>query len=281
MAFIETWNSGFEGSPAGSDNSDFGATEMRGLKIAWRERFEVSHDMETLNANQGLHKHSIETITSSGGISQKDIVKVVTSVADITITFPTVASCRTSGLVHPFLVIHSYSTSKAYLVTCAAQSGETFDLSGTASYALGGIGQAAIFIPQDSANVWTVLKLTPDKDFIVMWSGLIADIPYGWALCDGDNNTPDLRGKFMVGYNATDADYDAIAKEGGEEKHALTTNELPSHTHEYYRHTTGGATSGSTVFSSRTGSDVTGSTGSGTPHENRPPYYALAYIMKL
>ncbi len=34
---------------------------------------------------------------------------------------------------------------------------------------------------------------------IVMWSGTIATIPDGWVLCDGNNGTPDLRDKFVVG----------------------------------------------------------------------------------
>src|SRR5690606_15095281 len=43
-----------------------------------------------------------------------------------------------------------------------------------------------------------------------LYSGSIANIPTGWQLCDGTNGTPDLRGKFIVGYNSADADYDAI-----------------------------------------------------------------------
>ena len=34
---------------------------------------------------------------------------------------------------------------------------------------------------------------------IVMWSGVVALIPLGWALCDGTNGTPDLRGRFILG----------------------------------------------------------------------------------
>lgn len=34
---------------------------------------------------------------------------------------------------------------------------------------------------------------------IVMWHGLIANIPSGWALCDGANGTPDLRTRFVQG----------------------------------------------------------------------------------
>jgi len=34
---------------------------------------------------------------------------------------------------------------------------------------------------------------------IVMWSGLLSAIPSGWLLCDGNNDTPDLRKKFIKG----------------------------------------------------------------------------------
>lgn len=34
--------------------------------------------------------------------------------------------------------------------------------------------------------------------FIGMWSGTIASIPSGWALCDGSSGTPDLTDKFIV-----------------------------------------------------------------------------------
>ena len=56
---------------------------------------------------------------------------------------------------------------------------------------------------------------------IRMWSGAINAIPDGWKLCDGKNNTPDLKDRFVAG----------------------------------------------------TRSVIT--------HENRPPFYALAYIMRV
>lgn len=34
---------------------------------------------------------------------------------------------------------------------------------------------------------------------IIMWSGTLDDIPDGWVLCDGKNNTRDLRKRFIVG----------------------------------------------------------------------------------
>ncbi|GAI52202.1 unnamed protein product, partial [marine sediment metagenome] len=55
---------------------------------------------------------------------------------------------------------------------------------------------------------------------IVLWSGAIVDIPDGWILCDGNNGTPDLRNKFVVGAGDTYA-VDAI---GGvfEHNHTFT-----------------------------------------------------------
>lgn len=37
------------------------------------------------------------------------------------------------------------------------------------------------------------------RHMIVIWSGAIVDIPAGWVLCDGNNDTPDLRGCFIIG----------------------------------------------------------------------------------
>jgi len=34
---------------------------------------------------------------------------------------------------------------------------------------------------------------------IIMWSGTAADIPTGWALCDGTNGTPNLTDRFILG----------------------------------------------------------------------------------
>ena len=38
-----------------------------------------------------------------------------------------------------------------------------------------------------------------DSGVIVMWSGLLVDIPSGWSLCDGSDGRPDLRSKFIMG----------------------------------------------------------------------------------
>jgi hypothetical protein len=39
----------------------------------------------------------------------------------------------------------------------------------------------------------------PPIGVVIMWHGLLANIPSGWQLCDGTNGTPDLRDKFVRG----------------------------------------------------------------------------------
>ena len=102
---------------------------------------------------------------------------------------------------------------------------------------------------------------------------------------------PDLRGRFIVGYNVSDADYGDYGKVGGEKTHRLSVEELPAHTHG--QNLWAGASDdwkggghhswpNATSHHDRTTSfGKTDSAGSGAAHENRPPYYTLAYIMRV
>lgn len=163
----------------------------------------------------------------------------------------------------------------------------------------------------------------------------IAGTPYeGWAICNGQNNTPDLRGRFIVGVGrngdpayAGNTTYQ-MGDTGGEEEHTLTQEEMPAHNHNHssqvgsgtnprsngrtnsrthshdlnYRGVSFGTTGTSegilvsedrreNLLTSRgmdrieiddvTMSFLIASNGGDQPHENRPPYYALAYIMRM
>ena len=121
---------------------------------------------------------------------------------------------------------------------------------------------------------------------IILWSGAADAIPTGFTLCNGQNNTPDLRGRFVVGYHDSNTDYD-VDDTGGSESVTLTVNQIPAHTHT---HTKATHPSGSGPEQNQSGgpedrtnfgdTGTTSSTGGGQSHENRPPYYALCYIMK-
>lgn len=65
---------------------------------------------------------------------------------------------------------------------------------------------------------------------IIMWSGTVANIPAGWALCDGQNGTPDLRGRFVVGAGGAGHPYQPGAT-GGSETVTLTGANIPQHAH--------------------------------------------------
>lgn len=150
-----------------------------------------------------------------------------------------------------------------------------------------------------------------------MWSGSPTAIPAGWALCDGNGGRPDLRGRFIVGYDpsssatpatapndGTTQNYGTISNTGGEIGHLLSGSEsgVAAHTHTIAPHShpiqtgqnvyePGGYVprgDGSYVHNSPQSTDaVSLVTDNNTvvnaaqPHENRPPYYVLAYIIKL
>ena len=131
------------------------------------------------------------------------------------------------------------------------------------------------------------VKVLP-RGSIILWYGSIASIPEGWTLCDGTNGTPDLRDKFIVGASQDDSEVakttvkGSLMLTGGEQEHTLVIAEMPAHTHTYNQTTTD-STSGYPEPNLGRGltSNNTGSTGGNGAHENCPPFYALAYIMKL
>ena len=125
---------------------------------------------------------------------------------------------------------------------------------------------------------------------IVAWGGNIDDIPDGWALCDGQiangRRTPDLRGRFVPGAGGAYR----VGQTGGEERHTLAVSELPSHSHSYsfkgadldldwkndnYFYDASGH------YSGNGNTKWTASAGGGQSHENRPPFYAICYIMRV
>ena len=97
---------------------------------------------------------------------------------------------------------------------------------------------------------------------IIMWSGSYDDIPVGWALADGSQGTPDLRAKFIYGVNAaySSGNDGSLNTNGGSLVTAVSDNSLQN--------------------------GVTGHCCGRSPtrwhtHTFMPPYYTLAFIMKL
>ncbi len=146
---------------------------------------------------------------------------------------------------------------------------------------------------------------------IILWSGSIASIPTGWALCDGTSGTPNLRDRFVVGAGSTYAvgGTGGAATVNASHTHglgSLDTNTEGAHTHTWsmddstgpgtatravveagednvgdaiHTHTITGSVA-SDGDHNHTISGEMGSAGSATEN-NLPPYYALAYIMRI
>lgn len=189
-------------------------------------------------------------------------------------------------------------------------------------------GMSDLVVPTEKAVKSYVDNRLP-RGIISMWHGRGDQIPPGWALCDGRTvdgiQTPDLRGRFIVGYSGDSEQYNQSGKTGGSEVVSLSTEAMPAHSHNVkvnpagsHQHWIEGTDAnglakrkrripGETTVDMGYGggrnadpnkmhwrgsvntdnkgqhthiSSITKS-GGGKAHENRPPYYVLAFIMKL
>tara|TARA_B100002019_G_scaffold281975_1_gene286676 strand:+ start:1166 stop:2161 length:996 start_codon:yes stop_codon:yes gene_type:complete len=143
---------------------------------------------------------------------------------------------------------------------------------------------------------------------IVMWHGLIANIPTGWALCDGNNGTPNLTDKFIVGAAADSGGAAKTFVEGTYEQtggsndavvvthtHTGTTSQHPGHRHNYTifdrrlpqsgssTNCWEGTNTAQTSLAGQHTHSFTTNAPSGASdgvNKNIPEYFALAFIMK-
>ena len=73
---------------------------------------------------------------------------------------------------------------------------------------------------------------------IMLWYGVSTDVPTGWVICDGNNGTPNLSGRFVVcSGNNTDTTY-TEGTFGGNDSYTLSIADLPSHNHDASSHFT-------------------------------------------
>ncbi len=147
---------------------------------------------------------------------------------------------------------------------------------------------------------------------IIMWSGTIGSLPANWQICDGTNGTPNLSNRFVRSSNSTGTN---IGSTGGIDFQNVTISNMPAHSHTFsgttstgglhnhfwshpYSTSEGGngtvsilwddqnfgslgVTTNSSGNHNHSYSGTTSIRGSGTPFDNRPAYYTLAYIMRM
>lgn len=150
--------------------------------------------------------------------------------------------------------------------------------------------------------VYMPYNVTTFTNFDATGLGISGDV-VNWAICNGKNGTPDLRGYFLVGATAIPnqgaasvpgalGSY-ALGATGGARDVALTVPNLPPHVHNIQtngNNDNGGSGRASVGDGAQEGILTTDSTGpagnplgqmAATPHNNLPPYKATVWIMKM
>lgn len=222
---------------------------------------------------------SVDVSAGSARINGTDVEKGSTSNVVISVAHATYDR-------YDLIVIDSSGTISVITGTAASVSyANDYDLDSNNAILL-----AEIYIPANDTSIadsqisdksiTSPATSVPPSGIIMMWHGLIADIPAGYVLCDGTNSTPDLRAKFIRGAPASTE----AGSTGGSDTHSLTVDEMPSHSHSLTVHydstNTGGYNEGS-ANGSVSGSVTTSSVGSGDAHNNMPAYYEIIFIMKV
>lgn len=134
----------------------------------------------------------------------------------------------------------------------------------------------------------------------------------GWALCNGQNGTPDLRGRVIISMSDVDVDYALVGNTGGSKNITLSIGQLPSHSFTVTGTTSsagghshnltadsdfggsgtvvglGGGTSNDSTLTtsaepnhSHTVTGTTNTIGNGDEIDLRSPYYVLATIKRI
>jgi len=227
------------------------------------------NDKLTVNGNIDVGKNTInaETVTATTG----NISKIVSTTGNINAVTSTTGNITT------------LTSNTGNITTLTSNTGNITTVNATTVNATTGNG----IIPIGG---------------IIMWSGTESNVPNGWSLCDGRNEngrtTPDLRGRFIVGsgqYTSSDQRETVkpnyrIGDKGGINHYVLKIEEMPRHQHNYRYYDDylssnvekNAAVTRTNVYYSLNTTEFAGGNANGTTnsHENRPPYYVLAFIMR-
>ena len=131
---------------------------------------------------------------------------------------------------------------------------------------------------------------------IIMWNKSLAEIPAGWHICDGNDGTPDLRGKYVVGIsgdtdrvptgNATHSHTNSSVVGGGSHVHDVTGSIAGTVTDVDVSDIGSGTSGISKTHSHTVDLDLPNSgthqhtTSNTNPANNDPPYMQLYFIMR-
>lgn len=240
--------------------------------------------------------HSVPTLQ----INTANIQPKLTQGNGITITGNTAIAVNT-GVIQPKLTAGSgitINTNNNITVNLAAGTG--ISISSNSISVKAGTG-----ITVDTNGVSVNMAAVIPRGVITMFSGTSA--PAGWAFCNGQNGTPDLREKFIKGSTSftgsTGGSHTKSYTPGGTvsvANHTLTVAQIPAHSHGVK----GNNPNGNGVWAPNMGlgpasqsssyQDIALPTGGGGAHNHtasfsgtaasidvQPAFYAIAFIMKL
>jgi hypothetical protein len=242
------------------------------------------------------------TFTTPLGITHSaDLTNLTSGTSNFTDTTFVTVTTMTAGEIKTFTLSYDYVNTSTGVYTGSVFINCTESLSKTVNTEINVFTSGTVAVTADTVFVQQVLP----QGTILMWSGSIATIPVGWNLCDGSNGTPDLRNEFIIAAYSDNAGVASTTITGSPETTGGTKDEVVvQHTHSViepnsgqgHKHTlpwnygidgAGGQYwigAGSTVvdytLSTTTNITVDSSGVSGT-NANLPPYYALAFIMKV
>ena len=120
---------------------------------------------------------------------------------------------------------------------------------------------------------------------IAIWSGATSAIPSGWVICDGNNSTPDLRDRFVIGATAGTGDTSlpgvSPGATGGGFSGSMTVS-VNGNTGwaSQYANASSMPNASPEPFNSRDRHQHGWGGNFSHSYDKTPPYYALAFIMK-
>ena len=237
-------------------------------------------------------KHWIQPVNSGFNRIYKDTSFVVGGAYFELKEQSVVVSASTNSYIHVNIDL-SNLTAPVFVTVETKDNSNNIDINSTS-------GVLKKCIDNVKTNAYSIISVTgtnQDSDLIKQLK--LAINPIGTVITTTNSDNPSNyiggtwerygKGRVLVGIDENDEDFSAIGKVGGAKKHALTTDEMPSHTHTMRRsQSTGtsdytgqkvvGAPSSSALYTTNA---ITNQTGGDKEHNNLQPYISVYMFRRV
>lgn len=236
-----------------------------------------------------------EAVMSLGG--KNDMIKSLTKIDDSTVLIPIKLSAlkqdeailfkstvKSTALIQS--IRGSDGVAKQFLIQGQFDVGQTVRLVNNQNYIaavglydsqlLPGLVQSITNINQTFANLTKILAVFVQNGAMLFWNKPANEIPAGWQ------EVVDWRGRFPVGFDASQEEFNSLGKMGGQKNKTLNINEMPRHSHTVglgkERVGTGNRNGASANMQSNEFTTQTTETGQGTQFSILNPYRTVLFI---